>query len=163
MTDKQLDIIGRAEQIDLLDLDLSKIPAKVDTGADVSSIWASLVKETDKGLNVIFFGESSPHFSGKVVTFPKSSFSITRVANSFGQKETRYKLKLRVRINGRVFRATFTLSDRSQKLYPILLGRRLLNGKFLVDVRAGKPLKKQEKQRKQQLHNDLEQLERGKS
>lgn len=155
----EMDIIGRAEQIDLLDLGLKKVPAKVDTGADVSSIWASRVVETANGLECIFFGKGTKYFTGEKITFPKSAYSITRVANSFGQKEIRYKLKLRIRVKKRIIRATFTLSDRSEKKYPILLGRRLLSGKFLVDVKAGKPLVRQENKSKAKLKKDLKNLE----
>lgn len=156
MTDTQaVTIIGRAERIDIVDLALVGVPAKVDTGADLSSIWASQVSEQQDGLRVVFFGESSALFTGKEVVFPKSSYSITRVASSFGHKEIRYKIKLSIRINGRLIKATFTLSDRSQKTYPILLGRRLLHGKFVVDVTKGQPLLTEEKLKKQRLEHEL--------
>ena len=33
--------------------------------------------------------------------------------------------------------ATFTLADRSTQVYPVLIGRATLNGKFIVDVQKG--------------------------
>lgn len=147
--------IGRAERIAFPDLDVSNVPAKVDTGADSSSIWASQITETADGLECIFFGPGSDFYTGKTVRFAASEYSLTRVANSFGEKEYRFKLKLRVTVKGRTVRSSFTLSDRSAKMYPILLGRRLLTGKFLVDVAAGEPLSDEERQRAKRLKREL--------
>ncbi len=154
---KQPDIIGRAERIDLLDLDIAGVPAKIDTGADSSAIWVSAVREKADGLHCVFFGPDSPHYTGKTIIFPKD-YGTTRVANSFGQKELRYKLKLGIRVKGKLIRATFTLSDRSLKTYPILLGRRLLKGKFLVDVSQGQALTDIEAAKAEQLEADLKKL-----
>lgn len=139
---KELVIIGRAEKINLRDFDLANIPAKVDTGADSSSLWVSNVVEKADGLYFVLFDPSSPHYTGVVQHFTKPDYSQIRVSNSFGHKERRYKVKLRISVKGRNVRATFTLSDRSLKTYPILLGRRLLHGKFLVDVTSGSPIPK---------------------
>lgn len=151
-------IIGRAEKIEMLDLGVLNVPAKTDTGADSSSVWASSVTERDGGLDVIFFGKGSSFYTGQIIRFPKSSYHLTRVANSFGHKELRYTVKLRIRVNGRLVRATFTLSDRSLKTYPILLGRRLLHNKFLVDVTKGEALHAEEKKKAKKLRRDITKL-----
>lgn len=151
--------LGRAERIDIVDLALSDVPAKIDTGADNSAIWASRVSEEKDGLHCVFFGPGSPYYTGKTSVINKD-YHITRIASSFGQKELRYKIKLRIRVKGRIIRATFTLSDRSTKTYPILLGRRLLKGKFLVDVSRGQPLHDVEKAKTKHLQQDIEQLKR---
>ena len=151
-------IIGRAEKIEILDLGLVGVPAKTDTGADVSSIWVSSVKKTDKGLDCVFFDKKSPYYTGEVIHFPKRNYTLTRVANSFGHTELRYKVKLRIRVNGRLVRATFTLSDRSLKTYPVLLGRRLLHKKFLVDVSKGEALHADENKKSKRLKNHFSKL-----
>jgi len=135
---QKLPTIGRSERIDIVDLNLSGVPAKVDTGADSSAIWVSSVKEHSKGLKCVFFGSGSPYYTGETVTMPRN-YSVAKVVSSFGQKELRYKIKLHVRVKGRLIHATFTLSDRSSRTYPILLGRRLLYRKFLVDVSQNEP------------------------
>ena len=56
-TEKNLTLIGRAERVRLLDHGEQRIPAKVDTGADVSSIWATQVKEHDGKLSFVLFGK----------------------------------------------------------------------------------------------------------
>ena len=152
---KQLIIIGRSERVILPDLSSIKVPAKIDTGADWSSIWAHKIVNDNQNLNITFFGPRSKYYTGKVHTFTPKEYSITRVANSFGQKEIRYKIKLKILIEGRLINGTFTLADRSTKLYPVLLGRSLINGKFMIDVSKGNPLIAEEKARKSALEREL--------
>lgn len=157
---KELTLIGRAERVDFPSLNLNGVPAKIDTGADSSSIWASTQLNRDDTLEVIFFGPESPFFNGEVHVYSKDEYEVTRVSSSFGQREVRYKLRLSIIVNGRRIRASFTLADRATKLYPILLGRRLLHGKFLVDVSIGEPLAKEERQRQRQLEKEMKHNER---
>lgn len=160
---KELTLIGRAEKVDFPELAFKRIPAKVDTGADASSIWAHTVNVDDANdgkLEVIFFGPESPYYDGRVHKFPKSAYTITRVSSSFGHREIRYKLKLKIKVKGRIINGSFTLSDRSAKLYPILLGRSLLKHKFIVDVSKGKPLIAEEKNRRAKLKEEILKLDK---
>jgi len=157
MTNREITVIGRAERADLIDLDMEHVPVKIDTGADASSIWAHVVEQRDgDNLHVVFFGEESDFYTGKEHVFGPDEYVMTRVANSFGHREIRYKVKLRIRIKGRLIKSSFTLSDRSKKLYPVLIGRSLLTNKFIVDVAKGSPLREAEKLRAEQLSNALE-------
>lgn len=148
---KELTLIGHAERVGFPDLGIASIPAKIDTGADASSIWATATADENGHLSVVFLGPDSPLYDGQVHTFPKSSYSKSRVSNSFGHWEVRYKLKLKIRVNGRIINSSFTLADRSTKLYPILLGRSLLRNKFLVDVSKGIRLAPEKTTRKRKL------------
>jgi hypothetical protein len=156
---KELTLIGRAERVDFPGLHLERIPAKIDTGADSSSIWANAQLKRDGTLEVVFFAPESPFYTGEVHTYSQDEYEVTRVSNSFGQREVRYKLWLSIVVNGRRIRGSFTLADRATKLYPILLGRRLLNGKFLVDVSQGQPLLKEERQRRHKLEKEIKRNE----
>lgn len=157
MVSKDKDIIGRSLWVSFPSLKLKKVPAKVDTGADSSSIWCSRIELVDGRLQCVFFGPKSQFYTGQTVVFKKSEFDVTRVANSFGRKEIRYKVKLPVRIKKRRIKATFTLSNRSQKLFPVLIGRSTIRGKFLVDSSKGGPLREEEKQRKTILLEQMKQ------
>lgn len=148
-------VIGRAENIKLPTLGVDKVPAKIDTGADASSIWCSSARLVDDKLECVFFGKGNSFYTGKAHVFTKKEFTITRVANSFGHREVRFKIKISIKVRGRLINATFTLADRSQKLYPILIGRSTLRGKFMVDVRKGTPMKAQEKKRRKKLIKEL--------
>lgn len=155
MAKKPLTIIGRAEEVDLVDFNILGVPAKVDTGAESSSLWASDITVGKDGLEFTLFAPGYKHYTGQRLTVPPTAYSQTRVANSFGQRETRYKVSLRIRIHGRLIRATVTLADRSSMTYPILIGRRMLNGKFLVDVSTGKPQTDAEQKRTAELSEEL--------
>ncbi|MDB5160642.1 MAG: hypothetical protein JWO96_22 [Candidatus Saccharibacteria bacterium] len=152
------DVIGRAERVSFPTLHLSKVPAKIDTGADVSSIWCSQILLKEGQLYCVFFAPGSPYYTGEVYHFQSKEFMVTRIANSFGHKELRYKVKIPMTVKGRTINATFTLADRSQKLYPVLIGRATLSGKFLVDVRKGSPLADEEKKRVKRLAKELSKI-----
>lgn len=131
-------ILGKVEEVSLPEMGGVILCARVDTGAKTSAIWVSSVEETDDGLKVIFFGEKSSFYTGESVIF--DSYSETDVASSNGLIERRYKVRLLVSVGGRRIRAWFTLADRSTQVYPILIGRNILRGKFLVDVMIGKEI-----------------------
>ncbi|WP_373524134.1 RimK/LysX family protein, partial [Aquiflexum sp.] len=65
-----------------------------------------------------------------------------KVKNSFGQAEVRYKVSTKVIMFGVEFEAEFTLTDRSKMRNPILLGRKILIGRFIVDVQEANLSKK---------------------
>lgn len=152
-------IIGRVENVSFPTVGVFDVPAKIDTGADLSSIWATNISESSDGLLFELFGESSPFYSGKKLLIPNGAYTITRVSSSFGHKEYRYRVKLPIKIAGKRIRATFTLSDRSEKLYPILIGRRMISSKFYVDVSSGTPLKDAELARAKKLKEELQELQ----
>jgi hypothetical protein len=155
-----LTVIGRAERIDLPKQGIFKVPAKTDTGADSGSIWGSGIRETPAGLEFCLFGRGSKFYTGEKLHFAKGDYEVTRVANSFGTREFRYKIKLTVRVKGRIVKGSFTLADRSNKTYPILLGRKLLSGKFVVDVKSGEPLTLEERKKKTRLTEILKKTRR---
>lgn len=154
-----LPIIGRAEKAAFPALNVKSVPVKIDTGADSSSIWAHVTERDGTHLKVVFFGPESAFYTGEEHLFTADEFEVTRIANSFGHKEFRYKVKLSIKIKNRTIRGTFTLADRSNKLYPVLIGRALLTKKFLVDVSKGSPLRIEEKRRREQLNNELAELD----
>ena len=64
--------------------------AKIDTGADRSSIWASNIRVGQDGvLRFSLFGEGSPCYNGKI--FKRTDFSVARVRSSNGTSQIRYK------------------------------------------------------------------------
>jgi hypothetical protein len=150
---KQKTIIGQAECIDLPELGFSNVYARIDTGARTSAIWASRAKEQDGRLAVVFFGKKSEYYTGEVVYF--EDYDLIAVASSNGHITQRYKISAAVRIGGRRIRTYFTLADRSTQVYPVLIGRNTLRGKFIVDVKQGTPLREEEKQRTETLQSHV--------
>lgn len=134
MTKKEtLITVGRNESVDLLRYARRKVPAKIDTGADSSAIWVSHVRVDKEGiLRFSLFGDGSPFYNGK--TIKREKYSVTRVLSGSGHQQLRYRTQLALRLGGKRIRTTFNLSDRSLHKFPVLIGRRTLSGKFIVDV-----------------------------
>ncbi len=130
--EKNLPIVGSKITVDFPELSLSGIPAKVDTGADSSSIWASNIVEDNEVLSFTLFDESSSHYTGQRLFFDK--FTVSKIKNSFGASEYRYKIALQLSIKGKTINTRFTLSDRKDNKFPILIGSQTLKNHFLVDV-----------------------------
>ena len=125
-------IIGRRVVVDFPDDDILGVPAKVDTGADSSAVWASDINVEDGRLSFTLFDKTSAYYTGnRIVT---KDFQVISVKNSFGAVEYRYRVRLTIILEGRKIKSRFTLADRSRNTYPILIGRKTLHGKFLVDV-----------------------------
>ncbi len=150
---KPVQTIGRVEDIELPKIGLI-VPSRIDTGAKTSSIWASNIWfDANKILHFTLFDAGSEYYTGDELT--TETFAETVVANSSGHAEKRYVVKLLVSLRNRRIRASFTLADRSAQVYPILIGRNVLRGKFVVDVRLGNPQRQEERQRSKQLKNRL--------
>jgi len=134
-TDYHKVIIGRAEYMHFVDFEIADIPAKVDTGAYRSAAHADEIKLSEDGKTLSFRllgGHTS--FGSLATQMQTTQFSMVEIENSFGHREKRYEVKLRVKLGPKVFLAAFSLADRAKKLYPILLGRKMLNDRFLVDA-----------------------------
>jgi hypothetical protein len=153
MTEKPKKIIGRADMVDLPEIGVFAIHAKVDTGAKTSAIWASDIREKDGGLTFKLFDKQSPYYTGDELFFDQ--FERVVVASSIGNEQSRYKVAVLAKLRGKRIRTSFTLADRSQQAYPVLIGRNALRGKFLVDVQAGRPDYNAERQRSDQLQREL--------
>jgi hypothetical protein len=129
-------IIGRKEKISLPELGLKLVWSKIDTGAFTSSLHAEHIREEIvDGKKMLLFEVLMPEhkdFTGKTLSF--ATYREKRVKNSFGQAETRFLILTKIRIAGESFPAEFTLSDRSNMKNSILLGRKVLQDRFLIDV-----------------------------
>lgn len=129
---KHHEVIGTTERIIFPDIADNPIPVKVDTGADSSAIWASSISEHKGVLSFVFFAPESAHYNG--VPHTTTDYQMVKVKNSFGVQEYRYRISLRMKINGEEYTSLFTLADRSKNRFPVLLGKRFLAGNFVVDV-----------------------------
>jgi hypothetical protein len=83
-------------------------------------------------LEFVLMDDEHPEFTG--MTFIFKEFSSRTIKNSFGIAEKRYIIKTTVKIFGQEIVTDFSLSDRDALRFPILLGRKILRKRFLVDV-----------------------------
>ena len=125
-------ILGRSDRVDLPDLGLSGIHAKIDTGAYNCSLHCSNAEVVDGKLQFILLDEEHPEFTG--MKFTSKNFEKREIKNSFGEAEMRFVIKTRIKIYGYMIRAEFSLSDRGNLKFPVLLGRKILRKRFLIDV-----------------------------
>ncbi len=134
MTEKK--IIGRKDKADFPELGLENIPVKVDTGAYTSSIHCTAIEEKKiEGEWTIIFrllDEEHPEYNNREFRF--TSYQQKRIKNSFGDSERRYIIRTSITLFGESFPVDLSLSERGQMKYPVLLGRKLLNRRFIVDT-----------------------------
>ena len=131
MSTKPLTTIGSNALITVAGI--KNVPAKVDTGADSSSIWASnITMSPDNKLEFCLFGPESSLYTGKKIIL--NNYKVQRVRSSTGQVTVRYRVSLPIVAVGKRIKASFTLYDRSSNNFPVLIGRKTLKNRFLVDV-----------------------------
>jgi hypothetical protein len=125
-------LIGRREFVDFPALALTNIEAKIDTGAYTSSIHVeSLNIHYEDNKAVLYFTIEQDGLK----SFRFEDFSQKVIKNSFGEMEERYVIRTVIRIGKRRIRTVISLSNRDNMRFPVLIGRRLVKGKFLIDVK----------------------------
>jgi len=133
----QLTTIGRTEHIALPGLGVLRVEAKIDTGAYRSALHyqrlRTKVVDGQKQLHVTF------QMGGRRSTRIFKVFKRVTVKSSNGETSRRYLISTRVRLGDHRVRTQFTLFDRSDMKHQVLLGRKFLRGRFVVDV-TGKQL-----------------------
>ncbi len=147
---KALKTIGRQDLVDLPGLQLLDIDAKVDTGAYTSSLHVKAVEAFEKdGQLWVRFKLDHPHnaaYNNKAFRMPV--FAHKPIKSSSGQAEFRYIVQTDIQLFGKRYKTEFSLTDRSQMDFPVLLGRKLLYRKFIVDVTQKNLSFKQKQKRK---------------
>lgn len=133
-TPKSKQIIGMTDLVDFPDLKLVNVQAKVDTGAFTSALHCKDVQLVRLGLRRKLSFWLIDKTGEPAHQFYSDQFSQRMIRNSFGVAELRYVIKTRIVLFGRIIRAEFTLADREQLKNPVLLGRKLLRNRFIVDV-----------------------------
>lgn len=129
---KKKKVIGRIDKVDLPELGIEAAKAKIDTGAYTSSIHCKKIKVKDEVLSFYLPVE----IEGKKVIkkFQTKLFTQKTIKSSNGSSEIRYIIKAHVILFGKSYLSEFSLSDRSLMKNPILLGRKVLKDRFIVDV-----------------------------
>lgn len=129
-------VIGRSDIIDLPEFGLKGIQAKIDTGAYTSAIHCSKIRTVKQdGEEFVTFHIPNSHIKGtSKKIFRTNDFLIKNIKSSSGHIERRFVIKTKIVIFNKSINTEFSLTDRSQMKYPILLGRKLLSKRFIVDV-----------------------------
>jgi len=127
-----MQVLGRNDRVDLPQLGLYNIHAKVDTGAYTCCLHCSKAEVVNGQLEFTLLDEEHPEFTGMKFVFKK--FTQREIRNSFGEAELRFIIKTQIKIFDRKIRAEFSLSNRGNLKFPVLLGRKILRNRFIIDV-----------------------------
>lgn len=126
-------IVGTVEMISILDLELFNLDAKIDTGADSNALHCDDIS-VDAQNNVHFRLVDEVHASYHDKEMVMPLYKLKRVRSSNGELQLRPSIKVDVLFFGKKYKAVISLTNRSDMKYPMLIGRKFLSGRFLVDV-----------------------------
>ncbi|WP_372745805.1 ATP-dependent zinc protease [Lutibacter sp.] len=125
-------LLGRTDIVDFPKLNLEGINIKVDTGAYTSSFHSHSIEVVDEVLKCKFLDPSHEQYHEKYFLF--KNFTQKKVKSSNGIVETRFTIKTEILIFNKIEEIDLTLTERGSMKYPVLLGRKFLSKKFIVDT-----------------------------
>jgi hypothetical protein len=127
------DIFGWAEHV-LVGRSRLPMEAKLDTGADTSSIDASRIhryRTKDKKLWVEF--RLTDDDSGRSIRHRKRLVRYAYIKEHDGPSQKRPVVKMAICLGDHLMEIEVSLVDRSGFAFPVLLGRNALEGRVVVD------------------------------
>jgi hypothetical protein len=130
--DKEKQLIGRREMITFPELGLFNITAKVDTGAYTTALHCHDIHEKEGVLYFKLLDPSHPEYNRQEQKC--TEYSQKEIKNSFGEVEKRYIIKTTIKIGRKRIKSVISLTDRGNMRYPVLIGRKLLKNRYIVDV-----------------------------
>ena len=128
-----MEILGRYDRVDLPEFGLFDIHAKIDTGAYTSSLHCHHVNIVDGILEFILLDEEHSEFTGTKLRC--AEYALRDIKNSFGETERRFVISTTLKIFNQEITTEFSLCDRGSLKFPILIGRKILRDRFLIDVK----------------------------
>ena len=132
-------IIGWVEHVRLTPGN-AVIAAKIDTGADTSSLHCDCQPPyLLNGKQHIRF--STMDVNGKLVNFDQPVVRTAKIKRHSGESQSRYVVRMGVCIGTQYALTEFSLVDRSGFNYNMLIGRNFLAGRFMVDASQQHTLK----------------------
>ncbi len=147
MTVKKKKELGWQELVDLPDLKIKKIKAKVDTGANLATLHARNLRVRKKeGVKFIYF--DIPPLPGKKKNRVRKGelLGYRRIKSSDGVIEKRPYIKTTMKLDGILKKIEITLTDRTTMDFHMLIGRKALGKRWLVDPsKSFKSTQKKEK------------------
>lgn len=128
-----MNVIGRKERVSFPGLKLKDVLVKIDTGAYTSSIHCSqIIHEEGDKVSCVFLEPGDSGYTGEMLRFDVVREVIVKSSNGTGEK--RSMIRTKITLFEEEHDIYLTLTNRNDMRYPVLMGRRFLKGKFLVDV-----------------------------
>ncbi|MGO2103101.1 MAG: ATP-dependent zinc protease family protein [Psychroflexus halocasei] len=125
-------IIGRKDIANFPELGLSQVAIKIDTGAYTSSIHCDDFKEINGQLHCRFIDSKNKKINYQSLVI--NNYKKIKVKSSNGSVEERYQIKSKIELFHKTYQISLSLTDRSTMKNPVLIGRKFLNKKFIVDT-----------------------------
>jgi len=128
-------VIGWREWVQLPDLGVVEMKAKVDTGADNSSLHAFNVERIERdGAEYVRFEIHPKQRSKKPTIHCEAPLAMEKkVKNPGGRTELRPVIRTRVVVAGEELEALVNLTSRDEMGFRMLLGRRAVRSRFVID------------------------------
>ena len=130
---KKLRTVGWRELVDLPELGLRGVPAKIDSGARTSSLHGTVLEEFERdGERMVRFAvDYGQHHVRQVCEAVHVDWR--GITSSNGETQRRMIIKTPLKIGTLTFRAEISLADRRDMKFPMLVGRSSLRRRFVVD------------------------------
>lgn len=131
-------LIGWKELVDLPDLGLSSLKAKVDTGARTTALHVASIRTIEElgdgraEIEVVLAPDRRK--PDRLVTARVHQLARIRVTDSSGNSQVRPVIETTLVLGPVRKRIRVTLADRSSMLFRMILGRKALERDFVVDV-----------------------------
>lgn len=127
-------VIGRVEKADFPEWKLLQLDAKIDTGAYTSSLHCHHIElnEEKKEVTFLLLDPSHPEYHNR--SFQAPVWSVKSIRSSNGLSEERIIIKTKILFHGSLRNIELSLTDRSGMRYPVLLGRKFLKKRYIIDV-----------------------------
>jgi len=126
-------IIGELEHVTIEPEDL-RLKARIDTGAQTSSLGVSSQQSFERdGKQWLRFSVKDPD-NEKLIEFEKPVLRTAKIKRHDAEAMERPVIKLKIKLGDIEVEREFTLADRAQYKFPVLIGRNVLAGKYIVDV-----------------------------
>ena len=110
--------------------------AKLDTGAKTSSMYAENIKQfKENGKRWVTFTLvlKDEHKKAHRIDMKRRRSRRVKVKEHDGEHDSRPVVELELCFDGRPYKTEFTLTDRREYIYGVLLGRSFLKGKAVID------------------------------
>jgi hypothetical protein len=128
----QLQTIGRIEAISILDLELFDLDVKIDTGAYSNSLHCDEITIENNFVSFRLLDKVHKAYHNKKIKMPL--YKEKKVKSSNGTTEKRAFIQVKVRFFNKIYKTVVSLTNRKDMKYPMLIGRKFLQNRFLVDV-----------------------------
>ena len=125
-------IIGRIEPISILDLELYELDAKIDTGAYSNSLHCDDIIIENGFVSFRLLDKVHPSYHNKKIKMPL--YKEKKVKSSNGITQNRAFIQVKVKFANKTYKTIISLTSRADMKYPMLIGRKFLANRFLVDV-----------------------------